>query len=325
MNPEKYRGPLFAPYDNFASLAIEPEPVRSLSDTVVETVRDEHLRDRLLELIQVGGVEQLCAMPAIAAADVIGVDIFGMTPRKAALLYGFVKINKTPIFEMKLEGRRKIPHFTPTGLLAYVGMASEDAKGVRRGKLLQRSIAAVGDEIGRHFLYAVAKDGNGQGGGNDLLGKTEKILTGDLSEPITFKEDLLGKIPIFDERGLKILDRYTRRRLWQLHSQIQDKDRDIKIIFPPATREGMSHEFIIAQAATFICAANKCSLDKNDTAMRRYDPFLKDLTKGQLKKAYWILWGYLERYHEWVENAAQVFRMVAQQTEEKNFWRPDTS
>lgn len=143
-----------------------------IEPTVIETVRDEALRKRLRGFLQAGRIEWLCAMPAAMAADRIGQEDFGMTTRTAGMFYRFVVANEMLTFEEEILGKRRIPHFTPRGLLAYVGVVSEDAKGALRGELFQRANAALGNELGRE-LREIPNNRIWPRGGNILLERAE--------------------------------------------------------------------------------------------------------------------------------------------------------
>lgn len=159
--------------------------------------------------------------------------------------------------------------------------------------------------------------------------KAAMIFTGQIRSDVTpsqedestvsKEENLLEKIPNIDERGFRILAMYTLSRVRGLYDG--ESGSNNAVVFPKRTKYGISQEFLLAQVATFIKAANTCSVEKNDTAMREYDPSLKGLTKGQLKDAYRICWGYLNAYSELVENLAQVFQIVVQKAVSKNFWK----
>lgn len=138
-------------------------------------------------------------------------------------------------------------------------------------------------------------------------------------QTVSKEGNLLEKIPTIDERGFRILAKYTRRRVRELYDGASESDKPVS--FPRKSRDGISQEFLLAQVATFIRAANTCSVEKNDTAMREYDPSLKGLTEKKLKYAYQICWGYLNAYSELVENLAQVFQIVVQKAVSKNFWK----
>lgn len=270
MNPEKYHGPFFAPDHQMASKAIEPSP--NLSDSVLQTVRDGQLRNLLLDLIQRGRVEQLCAMSAVLAADEIGMNIFGMTTRKAALLYGFVVANKLPIFTIEIQGRRKIPHFTPPGLLVYVGLASEDAKGVRRGKLFPRAKAALGNELGRQ-LHEIARD-NGQREGKDCLREVRMHLTGEFQAEHSHPS-YLREIPEFTPGQLATLAQTTPKQFWDWLQTIPGTNFDT-VTIPPDI-------FPAASTVLLLVAADMCVQTGTYSALKEFDPSLAEVNKQELR------------------------------------------
>lgn len=238
----------------------------SIDPTIIETVRDEVLRKRLRGFLQAGRIEWLCAMPAAMAADRIGREDFGMTTRTAGMLYRFVVANEMLTFEEEILGRRKIPHFTPRGLLAYVGVVSEDAKGAPREELFQETKAALGNELGRE-LREIPNNRIWPRGENVLLERAEMLLGQ--------RSAYLRGIPEFTPGQLGILAQTTPQQFSDWLQTIPGTNFDT-VTIPPDI-------FPAASTVLLLVAARRCVQTGTYSALRKFDPSLLEVNKQELR------------------------------------------
>lgn len=288
----------------------------SVEPTVIETVRDEPLRRRLMDLLG-GRIEQLCAMPAAAAADEIGQKDFSMVPRKAAGLYNFVVANNILTFDQELQERRRILHFTPRGLLAYVGLANEDVKGARRRELLQRVKPALGDVLGRQ-LHEMPHDRTRPGKSNTLLERSEMPLTEGIEAEVG-RPSYLRRIPKFTLERLYLLAQLTPQQFSDWLATVPGTDFDA-VTVPPDI-------FPAALTMMLLVAADTCVDTGRYDALKEFDPSLAEVNKQELRHGASLADDKFFKNHPERKNYAQLHRVLMLWFEKKAVrqieWRED--